>query len=44
MNMERRLKKLNGLQPVYINVDSTPTLEPKPIREAIKEPDPEIKA
>ena len=44
MNMERRLKKLNGLQPVYINVDNTPSLEPKPILEVIKEPDPEIEA
>ena len=37
MNMERRLKKLSGLQPVYIDVNSNPTPQVSPIEEVVQE-------
>ena len=43
MNMERRLKKLNGLQPVYIEVDNNPASELEPLEEMIEDLDNDIK-
>ena len=37
MSMEKKLKKLNGLQPVYINVNSNPTPRVSPIQEVVQE-------
>ena len=43
MSMERRLKKLNGLQPVYINVNNDPTSELEPFQDMIEDLDNDIK-
>ena len=42
MNMERRLKKLNGLQPVYINVNNDPMSELEPFQDMIEDLDNDI--
>ena len=43
MTLERRLKKLNGLQPVYIKVDDTASPEPEMVEEVIEKIDNDIK-
>ena len=43
MNMERRLKKLNGLQPVYIDVDKNPVSDLEPLQEMIEDLENDIK-
>ena len=40
--MERRLKKLNGLQPVYIEVDNNPASELEPLQDMIDDLDNDI--
>lgn len=42
MSMERRLKKLNGLQPVYIEVDNNPASELEPLQDMIDDLDNDI--
>ena len=42
MSMERRLKKLNGLQSVYIEVDNNPASELEPLQDMIDDLDNDI--
>ena len=43
MSLERRLKKLNGLQPVYIDVDNNPASELEPLQDMIDDLENDIK-